>query len=87
MKDHVDKSRGIVTLITEALTNLNQTHRALKVSQSYSAQKAKTVRFFGQVSGQITSLTTSTEKANTQSHLTTNSQESFLPRHFTMISV
>jgi len=54
MKDRVDMSRGIVTLIAEAFGK-NQAHRVLKVSQVSSVQKEKLIRFFGQFSGRSAS--------------------------------
>ena len=46
MKGHVDKSRAMETLMTEALAK-NQPYRDLQVSQASSAEKTKQIRFLG----------------------------------------
>jgi hypothetical protein len=49
MKGHVDKSRGIVTLVVEALLKIKPS--VLKFTQTDRTQKAKLIRFLGQFSG------------------------------------
>jgi hypothetical protein len=44
MKDRLDKSMGIVTLIVEDLAK-NQSYRSLKIHQACSSLKAKLIRF------------------------------------------
>ncbi len=42
--DHIDKSMGIVTLMTETLTKINP-NRSLKILQVWNSQESKLIRF------------------------------------------
>jgi hypothetical protein len=61
----VDKSRGMATVIAEALAK-NESKRAPQVSQTGRAKKMKLIRFLGQFSGQNTSLTMSMQEKEAQ---------------------